>query len=122
MKLLCILISLSLIYSSAVAIENDKKKHFGVSLAIGTAVGIYINSKYQENSDMNNILIATSISMVPGLLKEVYDSGQTNNYFSGEDLLYDLLGSVVGSITGNYIGNRLFVDVKRKTIAYNMEF
>ena len=101
-------------------VETDKKKHLGVSFAIGAATGIYMDKNYQDNTYSQNLLIGTSLAMIPGLLKEIYDDRQENNSFDTADLAYDLAGSLLGNIVGNYISESLFIDVKHKQIAYNI--
>lgn len=102
--------------------EDDKQKHLGASFLIGTATGVYMDYNYKNNSYSKNLLIGTSIAMVPGVLKEIYDSSKDDNKFDGADIAYDLLGSLIGNITGNYISKNLFIDIKKQKIAYNIKF
>jgi VanZ family protein len=101
---------------------NDKKKHLGVSFALGSATGAYMKYNYQNNSYAKNLLIGTGIAMIPGVLKEFRDSTQPNNHISSADLAYDLLGSVAGTMFGIYISEEFFIDVKQRKIAYNIKF
>lgn len=111
-----------IVTTTVFAIDSDKQKHFGVSFAFGTATGIYMDRNYEENSYTTNLIIGTSIAMIPGVLKEVYDDRQDDNDFDEADLAYDFAGSLAGNILGNYLSENLFVDVKNKKLSYNIKF
>lgn len=116
--LLLIFLSIGSLY----AIESDKKKHLGVSFALGTATGMYMEYNYRENSYTKNLIIGTSITMIPGVLKELSDDREKDNSFDEADIAYDFVGSLAGNILGNFISKNLFVDVKNKKISYNIKF
>ena len=123
MKALFFIVLLSsLLFSDSMDFTTDKKKHLGASFLIGTATGMYMEYNYKQNSYSENLLIGTSLAMVPGILKEISDERKANNHFSGSDLAYDFVGSLLGNIVGNYISENLFVDAKNKQIAYNVKF
>jgi len=65
---------------------DDKNKHFVVSTVLSSAA----------YSVCENRTCAFAVAMVPGILKEVYDSQQEGNHFSGKDLAWDALGAFVG--------------------------
>jgi len=101
---------------------NDKKKHLGISFLLGSATGMYMQYNYQSNSSTENLIIGTSLAMLPGIAKEYYDSKQADNYASGADLTYDLLGSITGTLFGIYLGKKLFVNIKQREVTYNVKF
>lgn len=87
--------------------DTDKVKHFGVSALLGYAFGYGIESYTQNNkhpkNDLFKITVSTSLALSIGIAKEIYDSQQPNNHFSGADLAADFAGSLVGALLSNYI-------------------
>jgi uncharacterized protein YfiM (DUF2279 family) len=70
---------------------KDKIEHASVSAAIGLATGTLIENKYE----------AFGVAMIPGILKEIHDSQQKNNFFSKGDLIADAVGAAIGVWVGN---------------------
>lgn len=68
--------------------HNGYKEHFAASALIGLAVSTHI--------EKDSPLKAWGYAMVPGLLKEIADSQQRGNHFSGKDMLANALGAAVG--------------------------
>jgi len=112
----------SLLFGDSLHFTQDKKKHLGISFALGNATALYMQYNYPHNSYAKNLLISTSLATIPGIVKELSDSQKNNNHFSSADLTYDILGSFLGAITGVTIGKKIFVNIKEKKIAYNMTF
>lgn len=79
-------ITLLIASSQALAVEEDKVKHFAVSGAIGASMQLYT-----ENWKTS---MATCVGV--GLAKELYDNG-----FSEKDLVADLVGCSVGVLLGD---------------------
>lgn len=75
---------------------SDKRLHLGVSFVIGLAVSQVEPSKPK----------AVAWAMVPGLLKEIGDSQEAGNRFSGKDLAANLLGATLGVYTGHWMLKR----------------
>ena len=75
----------------------DKGYHFSVSFALA---GVCYAALWRGGDDPQAIrpLLATSLAIIPGLAKEVYDAGQKGNHFSGRDLIWDVLGATSGSL------------------------
>lgn len=71
---------------------SDKAMHFAVSGAVSLAAYSYTEDKTQ----------AFLIGMAPGVLKEIVDSQQEGNRFSGKDLAWDALGAFVGVQIGDW--------------------
>jgi len=104
---------LLLIPGSAAAIENDKIMHFGVSVGLGAVSETYLhyNTELQEPK---RILYGGLLGTLPGLVKEFIDAGQSDNHFSGSDLVADIAGAFVGSVAANFVNNRLQVNIQKK--------
>ena len=62
---------------------KDKIYHFYVCFSI-TCILSYIS-----------IILATSIALLAGLIKEIYDDRQPNNKFDFYDLIADILGVIM---------------------------
>lgn len=121
-KVIFLLLFAQLLFSDNMSFANDKKKHLGISFLLGNAIGMYMKYNYQDNSYTKNLLIGTSLAMIPGVLKEYSDSKQVDNYASSADLAYDLLGSITGTIFGIYVSKKLFVNIKQRKVTYNVKF
>lgn len=72
---------------------EDKAKHFGVSFAVGVATSRVTSDEWS----------AFGLALLPGLAKELYDSGQDCNRFSWKDMGWNAAGAYVGVRTGNWI-------------------
>lgn len=121
-KVIFLLLFAQLLFSDSMQFANDKKKHLAISFLLGSATGMYMEHNYQDNSYIKNLLIGTSLAMVPGVIKEYSDSRQSDNYASGGDLAYDLLGSLTGTILGIYVSKKLFVNIQQRKVTYNVKF
>lgn len=71
----------------------DKNKHFAVSALLGTAAYAYTHDRTK----------AFGLAMLPGLVKEIADSQQENNRFSGKDMVWNGLGAAVGVQVGHWL-------------------
>jgi len=120
-KILLLCISVSL-YAEDYHFEKDKKRHFAISAAMGSATGLYLEKNYKSYSYNKKIILGTSIALVPGILKELSDAQEKNNRFSRADLFYDFLGSLSGNILGQYLGKEIFIDINKKNISYKVKF
>lgn len=90
-------------------IGPDKADHMAISAMIGVTTSMLIDDK----------TTAFAVAIVPGLLKEVYDSRQSNNYFSSKDLFADIIGAAIGVQTGHWI---LTHREKTTTLGYRQTF
>ena len=75
--------------------RNGYAEHFAVS----ALAGVFSAAQIEKESPLK----AFGYAMVPGMLKEVIDSTQKGNHFSGRDLAYDALGAAVGVGVGRYL-------------------
>lgn len=83
-------ITLLIASSQALAVEEDKVKHFAVSGAIGASMQLYTEDWRTS--------MATCVGV--GLAKELYDQYDYNG-FSEKDLVADVLGCSVGVLLGD---------------------
>lgn len=74
----------------------DKTRHFVVSAVLGTLSAMHYENKWR----------AFGVALIPGLLKELHDSGQPGNHFSGKDMAANALGAAVGVQIGHWIVTR----------------
>ena len=95
---LCFLFSV--LYSSPALADDpwwaeDKGLHLAVSGALGA--GVY-TTLWLAGDDPRplRLVLSTTLALLPGLAKEIYDSGQPNNFFSGKDMLWNTVGAVAG--------------------------
>ena len=107
--LLLILSLLILIPSSSFADDNFGQ-HFTISILMGAIGETTIHNRENFNAPMK-ILAGTVIGTVPGVIKEIFDSTDSDNYFSGEQVLYDAMGSAVGSFIAYKFNSRTKVNV-----------
>ncbi len=88
-------------------VETSDVKHFGVSALLGYAFGYGVEKYTQDDehpkSDLFKVSVSTSLALSIGIAKEIYDSQEPNNHFSGKDLAFDFTGSLVGALLSNYI-------------------
>ena len=70
---------------------EDKLLHIEASSTVGLMSGTIIENKYA----------AFGVAMIPGILKEIHDSQQKNNFFSKGDIIADAVGAAIGVWFGN---------------------
>jgi uncharacterized protein YfiM (DUF2279 family) len=86
------------------------KEHFLFSGALGMGCA----SVFRDSNAK-----AFGCAMLPGLVKEVYDSRQPGNKFSASDLAFNALGAAVGIGAGRWF---LTHSNGQTTISYRAEF
>jgi uncharacterized protein YfiM (DUF2279 family) len=84
----------------------DKAQHVIGSAVIGTVSGVALNDKWT----------AFAVSMVPGVLKEVYDAKHPDKHTAS---VKDLAANAVGAAIGVYMGNCV---IRERSITCHMEF
>ncbi len=85
---------------------EDKVLHWAVSGAIGAGVHTTLWLANDEPLPLR-LALSVGVSLLPGLAKEIYDSGQPGNSFSGADMLFNTLGVITG--VGLALGVELLV-------------
>jgi len=101
--------------------NNDKAKHF----AISTAFGGISESVFHYGTHMKpvpRIAAGTLVGCIPGLIKEIHDSHQANNKFSGADMAADVAGAFTGSVLANFINSRIKVQFSGNKVALAYHF
>ncbi len=91
--------------TDSMALEQDKVKHFGVSLAAGRVSDTLVRNIFTRATPAQRLFLSVASGTLPGLAKEVLDSRQPNNRFSVADMTYNVLGVLTGTAA-----NALFKD------------
>jgi uncharacterized protein YfiM (DUF2279 family) len=79
--------------------DEDKPLHLGLSAVLGG--GIYAAlTIWSDQGRPARLLLATSLTLLPGLAKEIHDAGQQGNHFSHADMLWNLVGALAGAGIG----------------------
>lgn len=84
---------------------KDKQKHFVISAALGSASYAYTQDRGQ----------AFALALLPGLAKELADSQQEGNQFSGQDMAWNAAGALLGVQLGHWF-------ITPNQIAYSTRF
>ena len=121
---LCIFMGVIIIPSPGFAapVAKDKMLHFGVSLVAGYLAESSLHSGSRGVTDAKRVLLGTALGAVPGLIKEILDSNEKNNHFSGGDLAADIMGAFAGSLLANSINKRFMVNLQKNDEAYLVGF
>lgn len=116
--IVCIAAALMFFYNcncSAAEIAKDKQQHIAVSALIAAPAAVYLEDTGHP------ILYGIAVAMVPGILKEVYDSRHPKSHTaSGADLVADLVGATSGALIGHGISLRM--NGKSASINYSVQF
>ena len=105
MAMLMVLISLPSARSFAL---DDKAAHFGVSALFGAGAETFLHHRTDFN-DVELVALGTLLGSLPGLGKEIFDSQQNGNEFSGRDLAADVAGAFSGALLSNLFNNAIEV-------------
>ena len=105
--------------------DDNVGLHFGLSALFGAASESVLHYKTKLGT-VERILYGTALGSIPGLAKELIDSGQDDNHFSGTDMAADVAGALVGAVLANIINDKIQVDVdpqeKKATVSLMYEF
>ena len=78
---------------------TDRHLHFWVSVPAGAFGAHLATLAFPERGPVwMPLVLGTGVGLVPGLIKELMDMQQPDNYFSWTDLGYDALGSLTGAL------------------------
>jgi len=115
--LLCLFI---LLLSGPAYAVDDKVLHFGISSIVGYAAETALHKHFNSNSE--RVIYGTLLGSMPGLIKEIKDSGEQNNHFSGDDMAADIAGAFVGALLANQVNKRFMVNIQKEGDAYLVGF
>ena len=117
--LAALIISVCLIIPAVSFADGDTALHFGLSTIFGAA-GESIVHYNTKTTTTERIVYGTLLGSLPGLGKEILDSTQSDNHFSGKDMAADVAGAFVGSVLANLINNRIqiSIDAEQKKVAF----
>jgi VanZ family protein len=120
LKTLIVIIFLFIPFSSF-ASDKDIALHFGLSSIFGGAAESCLHYKTHVGST-ERILYGTLIGSLPGLAKEVIDSSNEDNHFSGSDMVADVAGAFVGAVIANFVNNKIQINVdsQRKKVTVTL--
>ncbi len=99
------------IFPKNLSAKGDKLKHFGISMLFGAAGESFLHYATDLEGD-KRVLYGTAFGTLPGLFKELIDSTEEGNRFSGGDLAADILGSFCGALLSNTINRNIRVNVQ----------
>lgn len=91
---------------------DDELLHFGVSAACGAGIETYLHYETELRSPAR-MCLATVLGSVPGLTKEIIDSTQEDNYFSGSDMAADVIGALAGTVLSSVVNDAISVRIER---------
>jgi len=104
---------------------NDKLTHFGVSSIFGAASETCLHYKTNLKTS-ERIILSTALGSLPGFVKELIDSTEKENQFSGGDFATDIAGAFLGAIVGNFFNNIIQVKIDKidnnKTVAISLSY
>ena len=92
--------------------DNDKIKHFGISSIFGAA-GESILHYGTKLKAAGRILLGTTLGSLPGLVKELIDSTEAGNNFSGSDMAYNIAGAFIGALVANFVNSAIQVKIEK---------
>ena len=97
-------------YARSFAID-DKAAHFGISAVFGAGAETFLHYR-TDFDDLELVALGTLLGSVPGLGKEIIDSQQNGNEFSGRDLAADVAGAFTGALLSNLFNNAIEVRIE----------
>ncbi|MDM8523510.1 hypothetical protein QUF80_09090 [Desulfococcaceae bacterium HSG8] len=120
-KIACLtLVLIMLSWANNVSAADDTQKHFAISAACGAGSEAILHYN-TELGTIERILWGTALGSMPGLTKELIDSTEDGNSFSGSDLTADIVGSFAGALMSNFLNNAINIRVdirKRKHVRF----
>jgi VanZ family protein len=92
--------------------DDNFALHLGLSTVFGAAGESYLHYKTNLGTS-ERIVYGTIIGIVPGFAKEVIDSTQKDNSFSGTQMAVNVLGALIGSVIANTINNNIQLNIEK---------
>lgn len=106
------------IFPPSLYATNDKTLHFGFSAVAGYLAETTLHK--QLNSENKRIVYSTALGTVPGLIKEMIDSNEEGNEFSGDDMLANIAGAFTGAFIASKVNNQLFTTLQKHEDGYSV--
>ncbi len=97
-------------YARSFALD-DKVAHIGVSAIFGAGAETFLHHR-TDFDNVELVALGTLLGSVPGLGKEIFDSQQNGNEFSGRDLAADVAGAFSGALLSNLFNNAIEVRIE----------
>ena len=85
---------------------DDKTAHFGLSALFGAGAETVLHYR-TDFEPVKRVALGTLLGSMPGLAKEIIDSQQDGNEFSGRDLTADVAGAFCGAFLSNLFNNAI---------------
>ena len=85
---------------------DDKVLHFVISGACGAGCETVLHYETKMET-VSRVLLATAVGSLPGLAKEIKDSGEPGNEFGVGDMTADVLGALTGAFLSSRINDAL---------------
>jgi uncharacterized protein YfiM (DUF2279 family) len=99
--------------------------HFGVSSVFGAAGESFLHYKTNLKTS-GRIILGTALGSIPGLVKEMIDSTEKGNSFSGADLAADIAGAFIGALVANIVNNKIKITINKtkhdKVVTLSLSF
>lgn len=109
LKIIMVIILL-LVPASSFADENFML-HIGLSSIFGATSETFLHYK-TDLGITERIICGTIIGSVPGLAKEVIDSTEEDNHFSGTAMLANVMGAFLGSVIANHTNEKIQIHIQ----------
>jgi len=105
---------------------DDKTAHFGLSALFGAGAETFLHYR-TDFENVETVALGTLLGSAPGLAKEIIDSQDDGNEFSGRDLAADVAGAFSGALLSNLFNNAIQVRIEsgadqRVNVVFNKVF
>jgi uncharacterized protein YfiM (DUF2279 family) len=105
---------------------DDKTAHFGISALFGAGAETVLHYR-TDFEDVERVALGTLLGSVPGLAKEIIDSQEDGNKFSGGDMAADVAGAFSGAFLSNLFNNAIQVriesgDEQQLSVVFDKQF
>lgn len=100
----CLVLVCLLLSAGVAGAADDKVLHFVLSGVFGAGSETVLHHT-TEMGAFGRITVATVVGTLPGLGKEIADSGEAGNEFDAGDLAADVLGAFCGAVLSSKIND-----------------
>jgi hypothetical protein len=92
--------------------DDNFALHLGLSTIFGAASESYLHYKTNAGAT-ERVVYGTILGSVPGFAKEIVDSTQGDNSFSGSQMAVNILGALAGSLIANAVNNKIQINIEQ---------